>query len=293
MTTTQGCHLLIGLPATGKTTFLAAFWYVAKRTPDSRALHVDTLPSNLDYLNRICDAWLKGETQERTIRGRVHRAAMRLLNPETNHSCEAVFPDLSGESFGQHWAQRQWDTDYDTLARTASGVVLFVHPKRKDDSYNIADVARAEAILREHSDRNPEATASGATAQEPAPWDPLKAPTQVMLIDLLQFLVGEPCCHPRLRVCVIVSAWDLVEKQPKTPKQWLKTEMAMLYQFLTSNPQTIEPCVYGVSAQGGDLADDQTRGRLLLEVEPVNRIRVVDADGQASDITAPMRWLIA
>jgi len=293
MPTPAKCHLLVGLPSAGKTTFLAAFWYVVKNATSHDALRIQVLPDDQGYLNGICDVWMKGKPQQRTPSGHVHQVSMRLVDPATNLAADIVFPDLSGEMFGQQWAHRQWAAEYDALARTAAGMMLFIHPQYIEDACNIADIARGVNILTDGA-KSP--CASGVPAQDlqrATPWDPLRAPTQVVLIDLVQFMVGEPCWLPKMKVCVVVSAWDLVERQGKPPGQWLKAEMALLYQYLTTNIRTIEYCVFGVSAQGGDLGNEETRKLLLDEAEPAKRIRVFNGTGERSDITMPIRWLQA
>ncbi len=49
--------LLMGLQSTGKTSFLAALWYMVDQQEVPCALTVQSLQGDRTYLNAICKAW--------------------------------------------------------------------------------------------------------------------------------------------------------------------------------------------------------------------------------------------
>ena len=116
-------------------------------------------------------------------------------------------------------------------------------------------------------------------------------------MDLLQILMRPPIGHPALRIAVVVSAWDLVETlQDKggvprlAPREWLRTELPLLDQFLSSNADAIVFRVFGVSAQGGDYGDTTVVDG-LQGVNPAERVRVVDETAIGNDLTILLDWL--
>jgi hypothetical protein len=129
-----------------------------------------------------------------------------------------------------------------------------------------------------------EATEDGT----PRAWDADRVPTQVKLVDLVQALVREPFSLPRVQIAVIVSAWDLVSESAASPAAWLAARLPLLDQYLRANPERFAARIFGVSAQGGDLARDGER--LLRQDVPARRIVVAEDASQSHDLTAPVRW---
>ena len=51
--------LMVGLPGTGKTTFLAALWHVAKSHEVPGSMRLERREGDQEYLNWIADEWSK------------------------------------------------------------------------------------------------------------------------------------------------------------------------------------------------------------------------------------------
>jgi Double-GTPase 1 len=273
-------QLVLGLPGTGKTTFLAALWYLVVWGEVPTGLRLDRLHGNREHLNRISSDWLSCRPVERTPVGSDTIVSMQLVASETGERTEVFFPDMSGELFNLQWKERRCSRAHLRLARQASGVLLFVHPNVVVDPVRIDEVAPlVEAI-------GP--TPGSGEDETPRPWDPERAPTQVKLVDLLQLLVREPFAIPRVRLSVIVSAWDLVGPHAGSPADWLATRVPLLDQYLRAHPERFATRIYGISAQGGDLARDGER--LLQSDVPARRIVVAQGESQSHDLTDPVRW---
>ncbi len=278
--------LMLGLPGSGKTTFLAAFWYYVRHDAGACALRV--LPSDREYLNGISDCWAGGEPQGHTRRGEPIRISLELSLSDTGANSTLVIPDLSGEVFKDHWSHRVWSQDFHRLAADISGVLLFVHPNDVSGPLTIAHETAAADEIRDEITPSPEA--GDGTPQR---FDPLKVPQQVILIDQLQCLLADPCGHDRLRVALIISAWDEIKGEELSPAEWLQKHVKLLDQFLSANEERLPLRVFGVSAQGGDYQDEEVRKRLLRDPSATNRIEIVAATDLAGDITAPIRWLLS
>jgi len=292
---TQHKQFLIGLPGNGKTTFLAALWYVLFAKEVDTALKFVRLSTENAHLNRIAKLWADVQPVERTFLGVEKYVSMFLKVPRSSHEIEIVFPDLSGESFVAQWKDRQMKSEHAELIREALGGLLLIHPEKVIDDYWITEIAPlADAIRPEERVTNelPISGASGASeasgnSAKPV-WDPQEAPTQMQLVDLLQFVAALNNRRP-IRLAVVVSAWDRInENHP--PESWVELYLPLLWQYLRSNPETFVCAFYGVSAQGGALEDAD---RLRKTVYPSHRIRVVKSgESESHDITAPVRWVM-
>ena len=120
-------------------------------------------------------------------------------------------------------------------------------------------------------------------------WDLQKSPTQVALVELLQFLTQDLGVAIPTKVAVIISAWDTVTKNEEiSPQSWLAKYLPLLAQFLDANSDSFEREVFGISAQGGVLPDDKEQ--LMKCVTASERIRVSFRGQKSNDITLPIRW---
>ncbi len=287
----------IGLPEAGKTTFLAALWHVAEREEVPGSLRLERISEDAKHLNTIKNEWLRFERVGRTVPGQEESASL-WLRDEGGAIGEAIFPDLSGESFERAWVDRHWTEKYDRLVANAGSLLVFVNPATVKEPYTIAEMQRmAEAAFPEEpssaepdmQDQSDENVPPGAVEE----WSAEKVPTQVQLVELLQFAERSLKSNRPVRLAVIISAWDLVKEDysgETGPTDWLKTRLSYLDQYLKSNFEQFTLRVYGVSAQGGDLVKDR---ELLLNFERASdRILIEGPDCIPHDISEPIRWCL-
>lgn len=278
--------LLMGLPATGKTSFLAALWYLVQHRQIVSRLRLFHLEGDNRYLNQISQAWAAYEQVPHTQID-AETEVLMLLKDATERTLALAFPDLSGESFNLQWTMRQYTQGYDKFLRTASGGILFITPLKYRKPIRID---MANPIIEE--------IAGGEVKQEPLqndlsappkPWNPEKSPTQVELVELLQFISNREYFKGPFRLVVIISAWDRLANFNASPFEWLADTFPLLSQFLESNKSAFETVIYGVSAQGGDYSQLAA----LAEKIPSERIQVIGPDvGNPHDLTEPLVWLI-
>lgn len=272
--------ILIGLPATGKTSFLAALWYLVQHAQVPRKLKLERFDGDNKYLNQISDAWLLCQPVPRTPTDSEKVVSMILRNTESGNTITLTFPDLSGESFSLQWSERQITISYDNLLKTASGGVLFVNPR----PHKPARIDAAAPLVEEMKQ------ADGDGDSHVVAWEPRLAPPQVQLVELLQFIAGREYFKPPFRLALVISAWDILKETGISPAKWFVTQVPLLSQFLESNRNIFEYTIYGVSAQGGDYTETEK----LTRVDPSERIDVVSSDGTSSshDLTEPLIWLM-
>ncbi len=280
----DSAHILfIGLPGSGKTTFLAALWHVLEDQSSPTSLTITRLGGDRTYLNRITAAWRSCSPVERTTTQTEEMVRLH-LEGDGFGAFELAVPDLSGEAFELQLTDRRMSASHDEFVQQATGVIMFVHPDVKKGT----QLTQALQL---------EATIGGAAAQEAGgadgnvassvPWSVEKLPTQVKLVELLQFILER--APRKVRVALIVSAWDLVENLGATPHEFVSREMPLLRQFLDSNREDLEHAVFGVSAQGGNIPDDKSA---LLELDALDRIKVHQSGDVSGDITKPIAWLL-
>lgn len=273
--------LVVGLPAHGKTTFIAALWHVLEHGGENQALRLVELTGDRTYLNKILERWLQCEPALHTSATTEELVTFHLAS-EAGRAVELSIPDMSGESFQGHWAERIWSAAYDQLVANASGLLLLIHPHEVAEPVAI-ETAESYALSMGE-------TPATQSSVEVEPFDLRKVATQVQLVDLLQMIASRRPPLDSMRVALIVSAWDLVEDQGTTPSGWIQKRLPLLDQFLKSNSSIFPVRVYGVSAQGGRYPEDAER---LREMAPHERIRIV-ADGVPTrEITVPIRWLMS
>lgn len=276
--------LLVGLPSSGKTTFLAAFWHVIVSQDVDGALKLEVLDAPVDHLNDLRGRWLRFEEANRTSidAEQIVRLKVRPSNGES--ITEIVVPDLAGESIQRSLADRQWPADFRDYVHDSTGVLLFVYPREINQPWSILDAMEVAG------EEVPPPESDTADISVPNEWSAAQVPTEVQLVDLLQLLCEEIAVD-RFRLAVIVSAWDLVSDQG-VPSEWLAKELPLVEQFLNSHHGSrFDVRVYGVSAQGGEIPRDS--GRLQDLLKSSERIRVVlDANAPSHDITKPLRWVV-
>ena len=191
---------------------------------------------------------------------------------------------MSGESFQYQYEKREAKKEHFKLIKDCSSVILFIHPDKIKEPWLISEVpthvredeGEGEEVKKESEPRNPKED----------------DPTQVQLVELLQFLTYLRDDQP-VRLCIIISAWDLVEatKPVSKPEIFIKEKMPLLWQYVNSNTQIFNVAYYGISAQGGELKEKK---ELLKIINPCDRINIIDNDGNNSnDITLPISWIMS
>lgn len=283
--------LFMGLPGSGKTTFLAALWHVLDERSSETRLKLKGLSVDRTYLHQITADWQKCSQVQRTKLE--HEQVVNLSLSSGTTEFELTVPDLSGEGFEQQLRDRKIGVEHHQNIQRATGLVLFVHARVKEGT-RLSYSRQLSAVLDGAPSQRAGTDSAGGNTQKPAiePWSIEKLPTQVALVELLQFALESVV--RKVRVAVVISAWDLVEKASftGTPHEYLKRELPLLRQFLDSNDDRLEHTVFGVSAQGGDITVEEQKNALLGFDDALKRIKVLHGSDSSQDITRPIAWLL-
>lgn len=281
--------LLIGLPSTGKTSFLAALWYAVQQRVTATGLILKQLDGDSSYLNAIRTAWLTYKPVGRNPTDSEKVVSMWLKRQGVDEEAHLTFPDVSGESFKEQWISRHLPVSYKECLKTANGALLFIHPASIVQPLRITEVDDLAALIDDEVAAEP--TEPVTSSPPPTPWSVEKAPTQVQLVELLQFLKQHATFQPSFPLAVVVSAWDLLQSSKLSPEDWIKVQLPLLYQFLSANVDSFTTNFYGVSAQGGKYEGAELA--VLQSKNPAERIEIVGEDiKNKHDITEPLQWLM-
>lgn len=273
-------HSIIGLPRSGKTTFLAALWHLIDAGEVDTKLVLHKLNGNHRYLNRIVEAWRRCEEVPRTSMSDETTVTLHVRAVDSGQQLVLDFPDLSGESLENIFKIRVCSQRYIDSYKKPGGILLFINADRPLDGLSIVDLL---PLLGDAADGDKE------SATETTPWTPDLVPEQVRLVDLLQMLQRPPFERRSRRLAIVISAWDVVQPQQINPEIWLAREMPLLDQYLRTNRSSFDSRVFGISAQGGTLSND-TRSALLAQAPSRRVICTIDQES-VHDITLPIYWL--
>ncbi|MDO8329808.1 MAG: hypothetical protein Q7T36_04985 [Fluviicoccus sp.] len=272
-------QLIIGMPNSGKSTFIAALRHLLLANEVTTELKLTGLAENEAHLNLLERDWLACQMVERTKPATEGWVQFHVRDQESGIESTLSIPDLRGEAFEQPACIGKCQKElHDSLIET-DGILLFTNADREDDALLISDFSD---ILGEDET---------ADQQPLHGFKPENMPEEVKIVEFLQFANRRPRYPRKRKVAVLISAWDIVENQHVLlPDKWLETHRPMLAQFLETNYDLWETRVYGISAQGGKLPEMQVTLEKIKK--PSERIRVVGNCAKIHDLSAPLRWLM-
>lgn len=286
--------MMAGLPASGKTTFLALLSLALfnGRTSKIKLAHYQ---DDRDFLNMIARRLERCEKAVHTEVGEDRQFALSLLIGERQEEATLRIPDLSGETWKDASLSRHWPETVDALASASSGLVLLVHTRGLDGS---AEIGLVDEVV-ERSGFLDDASATTTPPPETDVAEPAadsanmanaarhKPPPQVQVVDFLQLISEQRGSRPAY-VSIVFSAWDKVD--PGTaPSVFLERNMPLVAQYLSTNAEWLKFRCFGLSAQGGDF---ETAKDALLEEDPVARAIVKDPEGSNAAVEDIVLWAL-
>ena len=279
--------VVIGLPASGKTTFLAALWHLITEREVDTMLRFDTLSvGSAAHLNEIATRWRDAKVQNRTELGGNRLVSMNLRDA-AGIPVRVTFPDVPGEVYQRMWEDRECEKKIEEILHEGD-VIFFVHADTiRTPKWIVEEVALSHAIGLEPPE--------GPVVQ----WHPSLAPTQVQLVDLLQLLRRPPLDTGSRRLAIMLSAWDKASSEGLNPEAYLEAKLPLLNQYLQHRADGWIWRIYGLSAQGGDYDPVDPDAQRMPEAEelrnldsPSKRIRLLEDEAETHDLTMPLAWLM-
>lgn len=287
--------IVAGLPATGKTTYIAAFWHVANAADVQEALVLAELQPSRDHLNELARRWRNCEKMRRTSLGNEQLISLNLKDTKLDKTFRITLPDASGESFRRMFELRRWSPTFSQLVQRTGMVMFFLHPSgmqipaRIESVQDLVEIAQREEedVEIEESNRADDHTKS---IEELPKWRPALASPQSKVVDLLQ-LISRARRPRHLQFAIVISAWDLVEQEGRTPEEWVEKTLPLVFQYLDAHKTNSPFKIFGISAQGSDYKKDAVG--LRESIRASDRIKVVEGNSSTHDITLPVRWLLS
>lgn len=307
-------NVILGMPASGKSTFIAALSYILFSDEVDTVLQSE-LTSDEGYVSALQKQWLLYQELKHTPTAGQTWVTFKLTARDGSLSTDIELPDFSGESLKSAVVTGIYPEELANALKSSQGIFLFTSAGGKEDDVLLNDyfdfLAEEDGPIDEpqgsesQSSYSPQdstsdnATQQGASeenkeenTEKPIPdklFDPMEMPEQVKTLQLLQ-IVNE-FEKKRRKLVIMVSAWDIVSsgRSNIAPADWLEQNRPMLWQYLNFSPDLWDVRVYGVSAQGGRLPDD--KAELAKLIKPSERVQLVGYDAGKHDLTEPLYWL--
>ena len=291
----QSNIILLGLHASGKTTFIAALWQLLYQ--ESYKKYPFTLfepPEDRSYLVEIHKCWKYFKEVDRTGDEKQKIKLQLKINKEQQHTF--TFLDVSGELFNECFKERHWDDSFDDYVKNADGVILFINPLKINHPNTISEVYEIfyEVFLKQEYPFDIDSFFEDMEIPwKISRWDANDSPSQVKLIELLQIVSKR--CQSNIRLMIIVSAWDAIQFNNISPELWLARRMPLLMQYLLSNFSIgIDLTFFGLSAQGApykNKEEQEIAKQKLKHLNTLDRIIVAKMKNKQGTMFDILKWI--
>ncbi len=271
---------LVGLPATGKTTYIAALWaYLTSGAPNA-TYRVLTMPKDTKYLNAIANAWAARQDMPRSSTGATDTVEFT-IEIEGRDPVTVVLPDLPGELFLNAIRRPAIDSVVAAAVETSDLLLFFVNGQEAKTFTPLGDQEPPE----DAGHAEDESAALGELNEFVV--GELDADTlNTELMERLCFLLRDQSLPP---IVVVVSAWDALEGKYASPEDWFRAEQPMSWQYVDGLRSQTTVGVVGVSAQGADYRDDPDIHHKPTAERAWGRADTVTK----TDIAGPLLWFDA
>lgn len=280
-------YYMVGMPSSGKTTYLASLCRLVSEADIETLLHMDVLevPEGMEHIEKQIQNLLACKEVDRTLNKTQYRVQFPLTD-DKGKRLDLILPDSSGEVFRDFVRDRRILKSIADKLKDAEEILFFINTNTmvKPEYLGVQEKS-AMKMLEERKktdlERHDDLSIQNIVRRKD------EKTNQAEVVDLLQCILFIK--EEKARIKFIISAWDKVEKEfvqeRLLPKDYLQIELPLLYQYLKSNIDKVEYQIWGVSAQGGDFSDKKEKIK-LQEGNPSRFIKVIDHEGNESqDLT--------
>lgn len=294
---------MIGMPSSGKTTYLASLCrlllYGEQKT--EWRLDIKDVPEGFDeirkFIKNLNSYKIVGRTQE------IYDIGLNLYN-QNQEWMQFVVPDSSGEIFRDLVYDRRIASNIMDQIVESDMLLFFINVNTmiSEDRIKLGEKSAIKQLNEEQGDKviqsaedKVEEYAGDKENEQIESKEQVKNKeeeqkkynNQSALVELLQNIIY--LVPHSLNIRFVISAWDLVEKEFKqdkvTPEEYIKQKLPLLYQYLVFNFKLVDYDIWGVSAQGGDF-DDEDDLKKLQSNNGEDYVCVVDSKADISkDLT--------
>lgn len=268
---------MVGMPGSGKTTYLGATWILLSdgtaSTLYSKAPGI--VPDDNSRLEAIAKDILDYNVLERTKQEENTKLDI-MLNDQKGNKIFINIPDLAGEIFRDLVNDRRIRKSIVSNLLNADCILFFTYYE------NMAKESRIQSGDG-HNEENDNSL--GIDFQIDEKREANESEVVELLLALLEIL--RKSIKP-INIRFIMSAWDMVEKKyghDILPEGAMREMFPLLYQCIQCNSDRMNYEFWGVAALGGDLNDPNDKKR--IQIEELEAICVVTPKGKKSnDLTA-------
>ena len=275
-------YYMMGIPESGKTTFLVAFTFMLEDQTEGTRLHLNPSepPEGMTKeFKEEMDHWGKFEPLDHTRVGQIHRMKYTLYDEKEERYILEI-PDRYGEIFSNIVLNRYINDDTRAEWLAADKILFFVNFQRMN-------IGNQEELLTELPQETQQLLINGKESLEKKEEDDKKfiLPDQFVLVELLQML--QEIRRNGVFIKFIISAWDSlnlqgIDHEKQLPEIVFEKYLPFVYQFLKSNSNSIYAEFWGISAQGSDLSDKEEIKKMSQALDSMERVIVVDSEGEVS-----------
>jgi hypothetical protein len=288
--------LLIGGPDTGKSNFLFRAW--TQIDSSTGLVEKDGLPQDVEYLQSGAEYQLRGEFAGHTSQ-EVQVISSIPIHPQSDLQKKAllVVPDIDGEQINRIYHARKWSYDWESLITESTAYLFFVRVNSPQTVAPLDWIACHKLYCG--APAAPPAADPQASESEKLVGKKVETPTQVVLVDWLQFILK--AVHDkypqalRPRVGVVVTAWDCVAIDFQGgPAEWIKENMPLLHQFCITNQRVFEFSFFGTSIFSGDPINDHEFREEISRTDPRKLGYILQSTNnqKTGDFTIPIAWAL-
>lgn len=252
---------IVGLPESGKTTFLGALAFTLTNSLSGKNKYEIDKINEFEYMNGLADVWSSCENIGRTNNGIYEKTTLYLKN-QCGDAIELIIPDQSGEEFERVISSREMtQVMYDDIIN-CDKILVFINPNTMSKDMMINDISEE---FRDGKNKNNEITNKNNVHE------------QVKYVMLLQDIAKVRKSATDIKI--IISAWDAYAYEG-CPRDLLKSKVPLVWQYLSANEGSYNCEYWGISAQGGNLDEENVKSKLLDYDNPVERIIVVEQNNR-------------
>lgn len=266
--------LLAGLPAVGKSTYIAALWAVEKDGKSGHLLTCEDFPSDSSYIDIMKSNWIELKDVRRTTFAEPTEIVLPMKNNRTGVSINLALPDFQGEVF-QRVLSNAISHDIEEWCDKSNSILFMLR----------LPTSSPEMLQEEISDDTEPRIGMDKVIMQTYNID--KAIQNVLLLKFLYERMGD--CP----ISVCFSLWDMADNSSNISiEEWVKLNHPCIFNYIVEHFSAYK--FFGVSSQGSSYEGLSEQQEEELSAKTIEKKRAyVYTDKVSYDITEPIVFLIS
>jgi len=268
--------LIIGKPASGKTTFLAQF--LTRVTKGKSKVKLVSMPDNIKAISDAQKSLSSGEEPATTQSDR--NVELNLSLDIDGNNVQLSCPDYGGEQISAQTELMEVDNTWHKRVKGSHNWLLFIRANKISPEYDLS-VTSYETVEKDKSDDHKELVLSEQSSY-------------IELIQSLLYAKGVGVRHESKlpKLVIVITCWDELNNE-LTPKEVLIEKLPMFNNVIEAMWSSQKLSVLGLSAQEFTLKDDIDASDKYLDDLPESFGYMVTEEGNKDkDITRLIDWAI-